>query len=134
MMNLLKTKKVITLIILGLIATIFSLIYYFSFNNPNNILLIIICIIDFVLFFLNSLIIALCFDKSKILTIIITIGIMIGLVLLFEFIVLAATFNSEKLVFSLDLFYKVLLVALFVSPSLIVLMPVLYIVCESLAC
>ena len=53
MRQIIKTKKELILIIVGLIATIFSYIYYFVLKNPNNILLVAICTIDVILFFLN---------------------------------------------------------------------------------
>lgn len=133
MRHIIKTKKELILIIVGLIVTIFSYIYYFVLKNPNNILLVAICTIDVILFFLNAYTISSCFDKSKILTVIISIVIMIGFVLIFEAIVALATIDSDKVVFTFDLFLKVFLIALFASPSLIILLPVLYIVGEALS-
>ena len=133
MKQLIKSLKELILIIVGLIATIFSYVYYFILENPKNSILIIICAIDLIIFFLNAYVFALCFNKSKIMTIIISVAIMIGFVLFFELFVILASVGSDKIIFTWDLFCKVFLVALFASPSLILLLPVLWFVCEVLS-
>lgn len=133
MKQLIKSRKELILIIVGLIATIFSYVYYFVLDNPKNSILVIICAIDLIIFFLNAYVFALCFNKSKIMTIIISVAIMIGFVLFFELFVILASVGSDKIIFTWDLFCKVFLVALFSSPSLILLLPVLWFVCEVLS-
>ena len=133
MKQLIKSQKELILIIVGLIATIFSYVYYFVLENPKNSILIIICAIDLIIFFLNAYVFALCFNKSKIMTIIISVAIMIGFVLFFELFVILASVGSDKIIFTWDLFCKVFLVSLFASPSLILLLPVLWFVCEVLS-
>lgn len=133
MKQLIKSRKELILIIVGLIATIFSYVYYFVLENPKNSILIIICAIDLIIFSLNAYVFALCFNKSKIMTIIISVAIMIGFVLFFELFVILASVGSDKIIFTWDLFCKVLLVALFASPSLMLLLPVLWFICEVLS-
>ncbi len=133
MQQLMNTRKKYILIITGLIATIFSYLYYFAFQNPNNIIFIIICTIDLVIFFINAYIIASNDNKFRIRTIIIALAIMIGFVLIFELVTALAIIDSEKITFTWDLFYEVFLVALFASPSLILLLPVIWFVCEVLS-
>ena len=133
MQQLMNTRKKYILIITGLIATIFSYLYYFAFQNPNNIIFIIICTIDLVIFFINAYIIASNGNKFRIRTIIIALAIMIGFVLIFELVTAFAIIDSEKITFTWDLFYEVFLVALFASPSLILLLPVIWFVCEVLS-
>lgn len=133
MQQLMNTRKKYILIITGLIATIFSYLYYFAFQNPNNIIFIIICTIDLVIFFINAFIIASNDNKFRIRTIIIALAIMIGFVLIFELVTALAIIDSEKITFTWDLFYEVFLVALFASPSLILLLPVIWFVCEVLS-
>lgn len=133
MQQLMNTRKKYILIITGLIATIFSYLYYFAFQNPNNIIFIIICTIDLVIFFINAYIIASNDNKFRIRTIIIALAIMVGFVLIFELVTALAIIDSEKITFTWDLFYEVFLVALFASPSLILLLPVIWFVCEVLS-
>ena len=133
MQQLMNTRKKYILIITGLIATIFSYLYYFAFQNPNNIIFIIICTIDLVIFFINAYIIASNDNKFRIRTIIIALAIMIGFVLIFELVTAFAIIDSEKITFTWDLIYEVFLVALFASPSLILLLPVIWFVCEVLS-
>lgn len=133
MQQLMNTRKKYILIITGLIATIFSYLYYFAFQNPNNIIFIIICTIDLVIFFINAYIIASNDNKFRIRTIIIALAIMIGFVLIFELVTAFAIIDSDKITFTWDLFYDVFLVALFASPSLILLLPVIWFVCEVLS-
>lgn len=133
MQQLMNTRKKYILIITGLIATIFSYLYYFAFQNPNNIIFIIICTIDLVIFFINAYIIVSNDNKFRIRTIIIALAIMIGFVLIFELVTAFAIIDSEKITFTWDLFYEVFQVALFASPSLILLLPVIWFVCEVLS-
>lgn len=88
-MKKLERKEMIILIIIGLIASTISFLYYFLFNNPSNIFLLIICVIDLVLFFINAFKLTLAFDKGKLKTILISIAVMLVFFLFIEIVVLA---------------------------------------------
>lgn len=133
MKNIFKSRKELILIIAGLVLSVISYISYFMPKNTNLILLTILCIIDFIFFFLNAYIVSRCFDKSKVLTIIISILIMFGFIMLFEILVILLSIDSTKIILSWGLIHKVFLMSLFAGPSLIILLPVIYIVGECIS-
>lgn len=130
-MKKLERKEMIILIIIGLIASIISFLYYFLFKNPSNIFLLIICVIDLVLFFINAFKLILAFDKGKLKTILISIAVMLVFFLFIEIVVLAFSFGTS-ITYDFNLFLNVLLVSIFSSPSFIILLPIIWFVAECL--
>ena len=132
-MNIIKQRKVLILIIVGLLLSVMSYIYYFMSKNKNTLPLILFCITDIVFFFINSYTISKCFDKSKIFTILISFSIMLGFILFFEVFVIIFSLKSTKIILSWNLVYNVFIIALFTGPSLIILLPIIWFVCECLS-
>ena len=66
-------------------------------------------------------------------TILISILIMFGFILFFELFVILLSIDSVRIIFSWDLVHKVFLIALFAGPSLIILLPIIYLVGECLS-
>lgn len=130
-MKKLERKEMIILIIIGLIASTISFLYYFLFKNPSNIFLLIICVIDLVLFFINAFKLTLAFDKGKLKTILISIAFMLVFFLFIEIVVLAFSFGTS-ITYDFNLFFNVLLVSIFSSPSFIILLPIIWFVAECL--
>lgn len=130
-MKKLERKEMIILIIIGLIASTISFLYYFLFKNPSNIFLFIICVIDLVLFFINAFKLTLAFDKGKLKTILISIAVMLVFFLFIEIVVLAFSFGTS-ITYDFNLFLNVLLVSIFSSPSFIILLPIIWFVAECL--
>ena len=130
-MKKLERKEMIILIIIGLIASTISFLYYFLFKNPSNIFLFIICVIDLVLFFINAFKLTLAFDKGKLKTILISIAVMLVFFLFIEFVVLVFSFGTS-ITYDFNLFLNVLLVSIFSSPSFIILLPIIWFVAECL--
>ena len=73
-MNKIDIKKIplSTLIIVGILASAISFIYYFALKNPYEFIFWLICIIDFALFALNAYRIIERFDLTKAKTVIFT--------------------------------------------------------------
>lgn len=130
-MKKLERKEMIILIIIGLIASTISFLYYFLLKNPSNIFLLIICVIDLVLFFINAFKLTLSFDKGKLKTILISIAVMLVFFLFIEIVVLAFSFGTS-ITYDFNLFLNVLLVSIFSSPSFIILLPIIWFVAECL--
>lgn len=130
-MKKLERKEMIILIIIGLIASTISFLYYFLFKNPSNIVLLIICVIDLVLFFINAFKLSLAFDKGKLKTILISIAVMLVFFLFIEIVVLAFS-SGTSITYDFNLFLNVLLVSIFSSPSFIILLPIIWFVAECL--
>lgn len=130
-MKKLERKEMIILIIIGLIASTISFLYFFLFKNPSNIFLLIICVIDLVLFFINAFKLTLAFDKGKLKTILISIAVMLVFFLFIEIVVLEFSFGTS-ITYDFNLFLNVLLVSIFSSPSFIILLPIIWFVAECL--
>ena len=130
-MNKIDIKKIplSTLIIVGILASAISFIYYFALKNPYEFIFWLICIIDFVLFTLNAYRIIETFDLTKVKTVIFTIITMVGFFAFCEIVVLAFT-QGTRFVYDWDLFFNVLRFSLFLSPSLILLLPIIYFIAE----
>lgn len=103
----------------------------FLFKNPSNIFLLIICVIDLVLFFINAFKLTLAFEKGKLKTILISIAVMLVFFLFIEIVVLTFSFGTS-ITYDFNLFLNELLVSIFSSPSFIILLPIIWFVAECL--
>ena len=73
----LKNIPLPTLIIVGIVASTISFVYYFALKNPYQIVFWLICIIDFLLFTLSAYRVIEPFDLTKSKTVIFTVVTMI---------------------------------------------------------
>ena len=121
-----------TLIIVGILASAISFIYYFALKNPFEIIFWIICIVDFLLFTLNAYRIIEPFDLTKAKTVIFTIITMVGFFAFCEIVVLAFT-QGTRFEYNFELFLNVLRFSVFLSPSLILLLPIIWFIAEVLS-
>lgn len=115
-----------TLIIVGLIATVFSFVYYSTLKCPNDVFFGIICVIDFALFTVSVFV-----SLNK--EIQVDRGWHVALIMLVYFAsweIAAFLLLWEK--FSMDAFVTVFLISLFLSPSIILLFPVYKFIVECL--
>ena len=117
-------KKVLILSIVGGFFTAFSFVYYYAFDNPNNILLFVILFIDLVLFYFNCLLLVNTLTFSKIKIIIFPFVIMISFLIVGELLVFIFTLETQ-VTHSFSMFIEVLKVLIFVSPMFIVLLPLI---------
>ena len=127
----LSKKEILFLIIIGLVATTISFVYYYVFKNPFKLVLYFILIIDLVLFFMNVYRLSLSFNKSKLKTILISILIMLGYFVFVEIMVFSFTSTNTEL-HSLQLFNNVFIISTFLSPYFIILLPIIWFVAEVL--
>ncbi len=133
-MNKIDIKEIplSTVIIVGVLASAISFIYYFALKNPFEIIFWIICIVDFLLFTLNAYRIIEPFDLTKAKTIIFTIITMVGFFAFCEIVVFAFT-EGTRFEYNFELFLNVLRFSLFLSPSLILLLPIIWFIAEVLS-
>ena len=133
-MNKIDIKKIplSTLIIVGILASAISFIYYFALKNPFQIIFWIICIVDFLLFTLNAYRIIEPFDLTKAKTVIFTIITMVGFFAFCEIVVFAFT-EGTSFEYNFELFLNVLRFSLFLSPALILLLPIIWFIAEVLS-
>ncbi len=117
------------LIIIGVFASAISFVYYFLLKNPYDFLLWMIYIIDFLLFIVNAYRIIDVFDFTRTVKIILTIVTMIFF-LVFCQVVVFLFVDGTSIPYTKDLFFNVLRVSLFLSPSLILLIPVMAFIAE----
>ena len=115
--------------IIGVCASVASFVYYFVLKNPYDIILWAIYIIDFLLFVACAYRMIDNFDLTKAKIIIFTIVTMIFFLLFCEVVVFAFT-NGTSIKYTINLFFDVLRVSLFLSPSLILLIPVIVLIAE----
>ena len=127
-----KNIPLSTIIIVGVLASTISFIYYFALKNPYEFIFWLICIIDIVLFTLNAYRIIETFDLSKAKTVIFTI-ITMGIFFAFCEIVVFSFTQGTRFEYDLDLFFNVLRFSLFLSPSLILLLPIIWFIAEILS-
>ncbi len=118
-----------TIIIVGVLASALSFVYYFALKNPYEIIFWLICIVDFFLFTINAYRMIEPFDISKAKTILFTILTMLYFFVFCQTVVLAFT-NGTRFEYNLELFFDVLRFSLFLSPSLILLLPVITFIAE----
>ena len=117
------------LIIVGILASAISFVYYFALKNPYQIIFWMICIIDFLLFTLSAYRVVEPFDLTKSKTIIFTIVTMIGFFVFCEVVTFLFT-NGTRFEYNIELFFDVLRFSLFLSPSFILLLPVMMFIAE----
>ena len=124
--SLLKIKTS-TLTIVGVLASVISFVYCFVLKNPYDVVLWMICIIDFLLFTLSTYRMNDNSNRSKAKKIIFTILTMIEFFAFWQVAFAAATRS-----YSLELFFSAFLVSLFLSPSFILLLPVMGVIADAL--
>ena len=127
--NWLLRVRLSVLIIIGVVASAVSFVYYFVLKNPYEFLLWMIYIVDFLLFIVNAYRIINIFDLRRIVKIILTIVTMIFF-LVFCQVVVFLFVDGTSIPYTKDLFLNVLRVSLFLSPSLILLIPVMMLIAE----
>ncbi len=115
--------------IVGIFASAISFVYYFALKNPYEIIFWLICIIDFGLFALNAYRMIEPFDLTKVKTVIFTIVTMIGFFAFCEVVAFLFT-NGTRFEYNLELFFDVLRFSLFLSPSFVLLLPVMVFIAE----
>ena len=124
-----KNIPLSTLIIVGVLTSVISFTYYFALKNPSEIIFWLICIIDFLLFALNAYRVIEPFGLNKAKTIFFTIVTMIIFFVFCEIIVYLFT-SETRFEYNLELFFDVLRFSLFLSPSFILLLPVIMFIAE----
>lgn len=130
--NWLSKIDLLILVIVGLLASVISFVYYFVMKNPYEILLWMIYIIDFVLFLASAYRAISVFDLSKAKTIFFTIVTMIGFFAFCEIVVFVFTCDTS-IKHTMELFFNVFRVSWFLSPSFILLIPVIWFIGEVMA-
>ena len=115
------------LIIVGVLAS--SLIYYFALKNPYEIIFWLICVIDFFLFAVNAYRLIEPFELTKTKTIIFTVVAMICFLVFCQVIAFWFT-NGTRFEYNMEMFFNILRFSLFLSPSFILLLPVIKFIAE----
>ena len=128
----LKDIPLLILIIVGILASAISFVYYFALKNPYEIIFWMICIIDLLLFALSAYRVVECFDLTKAKTVIFTIVTIVGFFAFAEIVALAFT-QGTHFEYTLELFLDVLRFSLFLSPSLILLLPIIWFIAQILS-
>ena len=120
------------LVIVGVFASVISFVYYFALKNPSDILLWLIYIVDFLLFTASAYQVVNNGGFTKIKTAILTI-ITIAVYFIFCEVVVFLFTAGTSINHTLDLFFDVLRICLFLSPSFILLIPIMMFIAEVLS-
>ena len=127
--NWLLRIRLSVLIVIGVFASAISFVYYFVLENPYEFLLWMIYIVDFLLFIVNAYRMIDNFNLTRVVKIILTIVTMLFF-LVFCQVVVFLFVDGTSIPYTKDLFFNVLRVSLFLSPSLILLIPVMAFIAE----
>ena len=117
------------LIIVGVLASSLSFIYYFALKNPYEIIFWLFCIIDFFLFAVNAYRLIEPFELTKTKTIIFTVVAMIFFLVFCQVVAFLFT-NGTRFEYNMEMFFNILRFSLFLSPSFILLLPVMMFIAE----
>lgn len=127
--NWLSRISLRVLVIIGVFASVISFVYYFALKNPYEIVLGVIYVVDFLLFIVSAYRVIDNLDLTKVKTIVFTFVTMIIFFVFCEFVVFAFAYGTS-IKYTIDLFLNVLRVSLFLSPSFILLIPVMRFIAE----
>ena len=116
-------------LIIGVLASVTSFIYYYILINPYKTILWMLYVVDFLLFIVSAYRVIYNYDLSKAKTVLFTIVTMIGYFAFCEFVVFVFAYGTS-IKYTIDLFFNVLRVSLFLSPSFVLLIPVMLFIAE----
>ena len=116
-------------LIIGVLASVTSFIYYYILINPYETILWMLYVVDFLLFIVSAYRVIYNYDLSKAKTVLFTIVTMIGYFAFCEFVVFVFAYGTS-IKYTIDLFFNVLRVSLFLSPSFVLLIPVMLFIAE----
>ena len=116
-------------LIIGVLASVTSFIYYYILINPYEPILWMLYVVDFLLFIVSAYRVIYNYGLSKAKTVLFTIVTMIGFFAFCEFVVFVFAYGTS-IKYTIDLFFNVLRVSLFLSPSFVLLIPVMLFIAE----
>ena len=116
-------------LIIGVLASVTSFIYYYILINPYETILWMLYVVDFLLFIVSAYRVIYNYDLSKAKTVLFTTVTMIGFFAFCEFVVFVFAYGTS-IKYTIDLFFNVLRVSLFLSPSFVLLIPVMLFIAE----
>ena len=127
-----ERKKLIITIVIGLLLSTISFVYYYAFKNANKILLTVLMVID-IIYCIFECFVFVTNDsdplKGKIKSTIIAVS------LYFIVFLVICTFpflTSETRSLTMSIFTEIVKISLFLSPSIVILYPVMWFACECL--
>ncbi len=127
-----ERKKLIITIVIGLLLSTISFVYYYAFKNVDETLIAILMVIDIIYCIFE------CFSvftndsdplKGKIIRTIIAVSlyfIVFLVICIFPFLI------SETRSLTMSIFTEIVKISLFLSPSIVILYPVMWFACECL--
>ena len=127
-----ERKKLIITIVIGLLLSTISFVYYYAFKNVDETLITILMVIDIMYCILE------CFSvftndsdplKGKIKRTIIAVSLYF---IVFLVICIFPFLTSETRSLTISIFTEIVKISLFLSPSIVILYPVMWFACECL--
>lgn len=124
----LTKKKLIIIIVTGILLSIFSFLFYNISKSNNKYMLFVIYVIDMAFCLFESYILASSYEKSVIKTLLISFLFIVAYFSVFIIIYVLITTNSNQ-TFTIEEFFNIIRVALFLSPSIMVILPLIMLIC-----
>ena len=120
-----RKLEITTLAIIGVIASVMSFLYFYKLNNPSNIILYIILVVDLLLFFLSLYKLLMKPDNTKKWTALVSFLIIIGYLAFVQIAIYIYAIKNGS-VYDFYAFFYFLSLSLFIAPSVIALLPLIW--------
>ncbi len=124
-----RKAEFLPLILAGAVASAISFLYYYAFKNPSVILLWLLYAVDILLFVISAYRVVASFDVSRFKTVLFTVVTVVGFFLFCVVVFIALTSDSD-IEYTDAMFREVIRIGVFLSPSFILLIPVMWLVAE----
>ncbi len=124
-----RKAELLPLILAGAVASGISFLYYYALKNPSVILLWLLYAVDIILFVISAYRVVASFEMSRFKTVTFTVVAVVGFFLFCVIVFIALTSDSD-FEYTDAMFREVIRIGVFLSPSFILLIPVMWLVAE----
>ena len=124
-----RKAELLPLILAGAVASGISFLYYYALKNPSVILLWLLYAVDIILFVISAYHVVASFEMSRFKTVTFTVVAVVGFFIFCVIVFIALTSDSD-FEYTDAMFREVIRIGVFLSPSFILLIPVMWLVAE----
>ena len=124
-----RKAELLPLILAGAVASGISFLYYYALKNPSVMLLWLLYAVDIILFVISAYRVVALFEMSRFKTVTFTVVAVVGFFIFCVIVFIALTSDSD-FEYTDAMFREVIRIGVFLSPSFILLIPVMWLVAE----
>lgn len=124
-----RKAELLPLILAGAVASGISFLYYYALKNPSVMLLWLLYAVDIILFVISAYHVVASFEMSRFKTVTFTVVAVVGFFIFCVIVFIALTSDSD-FEYTDAMFREVIRIGVFLSPSFILLIPVMWLVAE----